>query len=125
MIGKKILVIDDEDDILKLIQTCLEITGGWQVLTACSGSEGLLLAQANQPDGIILDLMMPNEDGLTTLQKLQSNPATNSIPVILLTARGGFADQRFTELGVKGVLTKPFNPLKIAQQVLAVLNRNT
>lgn len=122
MTSKRILVIDDEDDIRKLIQTCLEITKGWQVLTAGSGGEGLRLAQANQPDGIILDVMMPDEDGIATLQKLQSNPATSSIPVILLTAKGRFAEQRFAELGVKGILNKPFNPLKIAEQVAAALS---
>ena len=121
MTSKKILVIDDEDDILKLVQTCLEIMGGWQVLTARSGREGLHLAQENQPDAIILDIMMPDEDGLATLQKLQSNTITSNIPVILLTARGRFVEQKFTQIGVKGVLNKPFNPLKLAQQVEATL----
>lgn len=121
MIGKRILVIDDEDDILKLVQTCLEIMGGWQVITARSGSEGLNLAQNNQPDAILLDVMMPDEDGLATLKKLQANTVTNNIPVILLTAKGRFVEHKFTQLGVKGVLNKPFNPLKLAQQVEAAL----
>ncbi len=94
MTAKQILVIDDEDDIRKLIQTCLEIMGGWQVLTAKSGSEGLLLAQAAQPDAIILDVMMPEMDGKVTFQKLQENSLTKCIPVILLTARGHTTDQR-------------------------------
>lgn len=122
MTSKKILVIDDEDDILKLVQTCLEIMGGWQVITAHSGREGLHLAQDNQPDAILLDVMMPEEDGLAILEKLQSSAVTSNIPVILLTARGRFIEQRLTELGVKGVLNKPFNPLKLAQQVEAALN---
>jgi len=121
VIGKRILVIDDEDDILKLIQTCLEIMGGWQVITAHSGREGLQLAQEDQPDAILLDVMMPDEDGLTTLKKLQSSTVTSNIPVILLTARGRFVEQRFNQLGVKGVLNKPFNPLKLAEQVEAAL----
>ena len=121
MISKKILVIDDEDDILKLVQTCLEIMGGWQVITAHSSSEGLHLAQGNLPDAILLDIMMPDEDGLITLKKLRSNAVTNNIPVILLTAKGRFAEQRFTQLGVKGILNKPFNPLKLAEQVEAAL----
>lgn len=120
---KRILVIDDEIDILRLIQTCLEVMGGWQVLTAASGDEGLLLAEANQPDAILLDVMMPDMDGLTTFRQLQNNAATKTIPVIVLTARGRFADQSlFTELGIKGVLNKPFNPLKLADQVAAALN---
>ncbi|MUG91410.1 response regulator [Scytonema sp. UIC 10036] len=122
MTAKQILVIDDEDDIRKLIQTCLEIMGGWQVLTATSGHEGLLLAQTAQPDAILLDVMMPEIDGPTTFQELQANPATRDIPVILLTARGQSADHRlFAQLGVTGVINKPFNPHKLADQVAAAL----
>jgi len=65
--SKRILVIDDEDDILTLVQTCLEIMGGWQVITAHSGCEDLDLAQDHQPDAILLDVMTPTEDGLSTL----------------------------------------------------------
>lgn len=123
MKAKQILVIDDEDDIRKLTQACLEIMGGWQVLTASSDSEGLAKAQVDQPDAIFLALMMPDIDGLTTFQKLQANPATRHIPVILLTARGREADERlFASLGVKGVINKPFNPLKLADQVAAALS---
>lgn len=119
---KQILVIDDEDDIRKLTQTCLEIMGGWQVLTASSGSEGLAKAQTEQPDVILLDVMMPDMDGQTTFQQLQANPATRNIPVILLTARGrSTSETLFAELGVKGVINKPFNPLKLADQVAAAL----
>lgn len=119
---KRILVIDDEDDIRKLTQTCLEIMGGWQVLTASSGSEGLAKAQTEQPDVILLDVMMPDMDGQTTFQQLQANPATRNIPVILLTARGRSANETlFAELAVKGVINKPFNPLKLADQVVAAL----
>lgn len=119
---KRILVIDDEDDIRKLTQTCLEIMGGWQVLVACSGSEGLLLAEANQPDAILLDLMMPDMDGLATFEKLHANPTTKHIPVILLTAKERSANQnQLSEMGVTGVIKKPFNPLKIADQVAEVL----
>lgn len=122
MINKKILVIDDENDILKLVQACLEIMGGWQVITAHSGREGVQLAQENQPDAILLDVMMPDEDGLTTLKKLQFNVLTKRIPVVLLTAKGRIFEQQVTQLGVKGILSKPFNPLKFAEQVEAALN---
>ncbi|MCU0535663.1 MAG: response regulator [Hydrococcus sp. Prado102] len=122
MTAKRILVIDDEEDIRKLIQTCLEIMGGWQVITAASGSEGINLAQSEQLDAIILDVMMPDVDGLTTLKKLRFNSRTRSIPVVLLTARRGFIDKQFTELGIKGILNKPFNPLKIAEEVAAALS---
>jgi len=120
---KQILVIDDEDDIRQLIQTCLEIMGGWKVLTATSGNQGLILAQSSQPDAILLDVMMPDMDGLTTFHKLQANPLTKHIPVILLTARGRTSEGRlFSQLGVKGIISKPFNPQKLAVQVAAALN---
>ncbi len=123
MTAKQILVIDDDSDIRKLIQTCLEIMGGWQVITASCGSEGLLLAQAAQPDAILLDIMMPDMDGTVTFQKLQANPLTKHIPVILLTARGRTARQAlFTELGIKGIISKPFNSQKLAAQVEAALS---
>lgn len=92
------------------------------MLTASSDSEGLTKAQPDQPDAILLALMMPDMDGLTTFQKLQANPVTRHIPVILLTARGREADESlFASLGVKGVINKPFNPLKLADQVAAAL----
>jgi CheY-like chemotaxis protein len=121
--AKQILVIDDDDDIRNLIQTCLEIMGGWQVLTAKSGSEGLLNAQTHQPDAILLDVMMPDMDGLTTFQKLQLHPATKHIPVILLTAKGHSTDNNrmFAGLGIKGVINKPFNAQKLAAQVATAL----
>jgi len=123
---KQILIIEDEDDIRNLIQTCLEIMGGWQVLTARSGEQGLLSAEANQPDAILLDVMMPDMDGLTTFEKLHANPATKPIPVILLTAKENFIDQnQVAALGVVSVIKKPFNPLKIADQVAKALGRST
>ena len=123
MTAKRILVIDDEADILRLIQTCLEIMRGWQVLTADSGSEGLRLAEAHRPDAILLDVMMPDMDGVTTFQNLQANPATKCIPVIFLTAKGRYTERNmFAELGIKGVLNKPFNPLKIADQIATTLS---
>jgi DNA-binding response OmpR family regulator len=123
MTSKQILVIDDEDDIRQLIQTCLEIMGGWEVLTATSGNQGLILAQSSQPDAILLDVMMPDMDGLTTFQKLQANQTTKHIPVILLTARGRANDQHlFNDLGVRGIINKPFNPQKLAVQVAAALS---
>ncbi|OKH34326.1 two-component system response regulator [Calothrix sp. HK-06] len=122
MTAKQILVIDDDSDIRKLIQTCLEIMGGWQVLTAKSGNEGLLLAQTAQPDAILLDVMMPDMDGTATVQKLKANPITKHIPVILLTARERTANKAlFAELGIKGIISKPFNSHKLAAQVEAAL----
>lgn len=118
----RILVIDDEERIQEVIQISLEILNGWEVLTASSGREGLLKAQNQKPDAILLDVSMPQMDGFATLEKLRSNPATQSIPVIFLTAKVQLADrQQFAKLGMAGVITKPFDPLTLAEQVTAAL----
>lgn len=118
MTTKRILVIDDEDDIREVVQLCLKTVGGWEVLTACSGNEGLTKAEAEQPDAILLDVMMPDMDGVTAFQQLQANTATRHIPVILLTAKVQATDQRrFAELGVAGMISKPFNPLNLINQI--------
>lgn len=118
----RILVIDDEDDIREVAKLCLEMVGGWEVLTAGSGSEGLTLAVAEQPDAILLDVMMPDMDGLATFQQLQANIVTQHIPVILLTAKVQPADRhRFAELGVAAMIAKPFNPLNLAGEVAEAL----
>jgi CheY-like chemotaxis protein len=126
MTTRRVLIVDDEDDIREVAQISLEMVAGWEVLTASSGSMGLKIARADQPDAILLDVMMPDMDGPTTFQKLREEPAIRQIPVILLTAKLQPADRkRFAELGVAGVLAKPFDPLKLADQVMEVLNWST
>ena len=92
--AKRILVIDDEDDIREVAQVGLEMVANWQVITASSGSEGLVKAKAEQPDAILLDVMMPDLDGPTTFRKLQEETTTRHIPVLLLTAKVQSADRR-------------------------------
>ena len=123
MTAKRILVIDNEHYIQEVAQICLETTVGWEVLTASSGREGLLKAQSEQPDAILLDVMMPDMDGVATFEKLQDNPATQHIPVILLTAKIQASDRRrYAELGIKATIAKPFNPLELASQVAQALD---
>ncbi len=123
MTTRRVLIVDDEDDIREVAQISLEMVAGWEVLTASSGSVGLKIASADQPDAILMDVMMPDMDGPATFQKLQADPAIRHIPVILLTAKLQPADRkRFVELGVAGVLAKPFDPLRLAGQVSEVLH---
>ncbi|MBF2067979.1 MAG: response regulator [Calothrix sp. C42_A2020_038] len=125
MTNKRILIIDDEDDIREVAQLTLEAVGGFEVLTAESGSEGLAKAKIEQPDAILLDVMMPEMDGITTFKNLQANPLTNNIPVILLTAKVQANDQRrFAELGITGIVAKPFDPMTLTEQVAAALGWN-
>lgn len=122
MTTKRILIVDDEQDIREATQICLEVLGEWEVMTASSGKEGLIKAAAEQPDLILLDVMMPDMDGLTTLQNLQANPATQNIPVILLTAKAQPAEKRrFTELKVAAVITKPYDPFMLSDQLTQAL----
>lgn len=122
MSPKKILVVDDESDIREVAQMSLEMVSGWQVLTAESGDDGIAKATQEKPDAILLDAMMPSMDGTATFQKLQSDPTTKQIPVIMFTAKVQAADRkRFSDLGVKDVIAKPFDPVKLGSQIAAIL----
>lgn len=122
---KRILVVDNEEYIQEVTKICLETVAGWEVLTASSGIEGISKAQDFQPDAILLDVMMPDMDGPTTFEKLQANPATKAIPVILLTAKIQTNDRRrYTLMGITTAIAKPFNPLELAGQVAAALGWN-
>ena len=120
---KRILLIDDEDDIREVARVSLELVGGWEVLLARSAREGLAKAAAELPDAILLDVMMPDMDGPTAFQELQATPAIQHIPVILLTAKVQSTDQRrFADLGVTGVIAKPFDPMTLPRQVATALS---
>ncbi len=122
MPARRILVVDDDDSIREVAQMSLEMVGGHDVITASCGSEGLARAREERPDAILLDVMMPDLDGPTTFQRLQADSATRDIPVVLLTAKLQPADRaRFSQLGVRAVLAKPFDPLRLAGDVAEVL----
>jgi CheY-like chemotaxis protein len=119
---RRVLIIDDEDDIREVAALSLEATANWTILTASSGREGMTVAAAEKPDAILMDVMMPGMDGPTTFKQLQQNPATARIPVVLLTAKVQGVDQRrFAGLGVAAVLFKPFDPLTLAAQISEAL----
>ena len=118
---KRILLIDDEASILAVARVGLK-RAGWSVLTAASGKEGIAKAETEQPDAIVLDVMMPEMDGLATLKQLQNNPLVKHIPVIFLTAKAQKTDRRkFYASGIKGFITKPFDPITLASQISGFL----
>ncbi|HVC46530.1 MAG TPA: response regulator [Terracidiphilus sp.] len=118
----RILIIDDEDDIREIAAMSLETVAGWEVMVASSGSQGLVRASTYKPDAILLDVMMPGMDGPTTVRELRKNPATEKIPVLLLTAKVQASDQRrFADLDVAAVLVKPFDPLTLSRQIAEIL----
>ncbi len=122
---KRILLIDDELGIRKIVQIALKAIAGWEVLVAASGQEGIAMAQTEPLDAILLDVMMPEMDGIATLQQLQANPITQRIPVILLTAKAHTDEQQqLTTLAVTGLITKPFKAPDLVQQMRSVLGWN-
>ena len=117
---RRILIIDDEEDIREVAALSLEATAGWEIVTACNGADGLRAAADSRPfpDAILMDVMMPEMDGPTTFRMMQQNSELAGIPVLLLTAKVQGVDQRrFADLGVAAVLFKPFNPLTLADQI--------
>ncbi len=115
-----VLLIDDEPDIRTIAEIALSSVGGWRVFTAASGPEGIALARAEKPDLILLDVMMPEMDGPTTLSNLQALPETRSIPVLFMTAKAQAHElATYRTLGAVGVVVKPFDPMTLADQVRA------
>jgi CheY-like chemotaxis protein len=126
MTKKQVLVIDDNPDIQRLVQIILEELAGWNVLIATSGIEGIDLAMQENPDAILLDVMMPILDGIETFKKLQENGKTQKIPTIFLTARVMVNEQEYlSSLGAKGIIIKPFNPDILAQDICDLLDWRT
>ncbi|BAY94864.1 MULTISPECIES: response regulator [unclassified Tolypothrix] len=119
---KQVLIVDDDEHLRELVQACLEDLGGWKTMTAPSGKEALKIAQTAPIDAILLDVSMPDMDGFAVFEKLQENMVSQSIPVILLTARVLPRDRdRFALMGIAGVISKPFEPITISQQVADIL----
>lgn len=108
--ARKILACDDEAGILQLVRVNLE-RAGYLVVTARDGREALQKVESEQPDLVILDVMMPYVDGFGVLQEVRRSPRTRDLPVILLTAKSEDADtRRGWQEGADSYLTKPFNP---------------
>lgn len=121
-VRRRVLIIDDEADIREVASLSLETMAGWEVIQAASAVEGVRKAAEQQPDAILLDLMMPDVDGRTTLIRLQHDQQTSKIPVLLLTAKVQSYDlETLRDLGLAGVLPKPFEPTTLSDQISAAL----
>ncbi|MFD1701809.1 response regulator [Methylopila henanensis] len=118
----RVLYVDDEPDIREIASLALRLDVGFDVATAGSGREALSAAVDFQPDIILLDVMMPEMDGVATLARLREGDLTRAIPVAFITARTQALEiERFLKLGAVGVIPKPFDPLTLAMQVRALL----
>jgi two-component system phosphate regulon response regulator PhoB len=120
---KPILIIEDEKDIVDLIEYHLK-QSGFPVMKALDGPSGLERARGEHPSLIILDLMLPGMDGKDICRALKSNPLTQSIPVLMLTAKAEEMDRVIGfELGADDYVTKPFSPRELVLRVKAILRR--
>jgi CheY-like chemotaxis protein len=119
---RTVLVVDDDDSIREIAEIALELVGGLQVLSANGGVQALELARQHHPDAVLLDVMMPDMDGLTTFRHMQGDPAIRDIPVILVTAKVQVGDRQMWDgLAISGVISKPFDPMTLATDVGALL----
>ena len=113
-IKKKILVVEDDEDIRNLVLFNLEMTGEYELLSSDNGEDALVLAQKHIPALVILDVMLPGIDGFEVCRQLKSNSTTRKIPIVILTARSDDNDVvKGFELGVEDYLRKPFSSMKI------------
>jgi len=123
MSKEKILVVDDEQDLVKLIRYHLE-KEGYKVISAYNGEDALFLTRKERPDLIILDLMLPGIDGLEICKKLKADQELAHTAIIMLTAKGEEADITMgLKLGADDYITKPFSPKELVARVQAVLRR--
>jgi CheY-like chemotaxis protein len=114
----RILHVDDEPDIREIVGLSLSLNSAFQVRACESGAEAITAAAEWSPELILLDVMMPQMDGPTTLSQLRKNPQTCHIPVLFMTARAQTREiEQFIALGAQGVISKPFEPMTLADEV--------
>ncbi|HEY3322200.1 MAG TPA: response regulator transcription factor [Planctomycetota bacterium] len=118
-----VIVIDDEKDLIELVRYNLE-KEGFLVLGASDGKSGLELASTQQPDIVLLDLMLPDIDGLEVCRRMRQSPTLTGVPIVMLTAKAAEADRVVgLELGADDYITKPFSPRELVARVRAILRR--
>jgi phosphate regulon transcriptional regulator PhoB len=120
---KRILIIEDDRDIVELVRYNLA-NEGFEVTAVADGSAGLAALRKSTPDVVILDLMLPKMPGLEICKEIRRDPALNRLPILMLTARGEEADRVIgLEMGADDYVTKPFSPRELAARVKALLRR--
>jgi two-component system OmpR family response regulator len=119
----KVLLVDDEPHIRRVAELSLTRVGGWSVVLAESGPDAIAAAERERPDVILLDVMMPDMDGPTTLRALQERDAVAGIPVVFMTAKVQAHEvARYLGLGAAGVICKPFDPVKLPEHVRRIFS---
>lgn len=119
----KVLLVDDEPHIRRIGELSLKGVGKWTAVLASSGTDALTLAERENPDLILLDVMMPGMDGPATLQQLRASETTAKIPVIFMTAKVQKHEvDKYLAAGAVGVIPKPFDPMALPAQILQILS---
>lgn len=122
---KRILLIDDHQTVFRLLEAIVRIKG-YVLLYAGSGQQGIVMARKEQPDLILLDVVMPDIDGFKVCQYLKENEDTKEIPVLFLTARGADGDlDAGRNAGADGFMTKPFQTVEVLRQIESLLSEKT
>lgn len=120
---KTILLVEDEPDIQEVARLSLQSFGGFTVHVCNSGKEAIEKAAAIIPDLIMLDMMMPVMDGLTTMGKLRENPKLSNTPIIFMTAKAQTNEiKHYIESGAIGAISKPFDPTKLSDEIRMIWN---
>lgn len=126
MAPKLILLIDHEISVREILQVCLSELGGWNVTLAESFQEVLSTLSRRRPDAILLDVNMPENDGLTFVQRLRTNPLTHGIPIVFVTAKARwFTSNQLQDLGAVGAIAKPFDVQTLPAQIATLLGWST
>ena len=116
-----ILLVDDEERNIKLLQAVLHAEG-YSSISATNGCDARELAQSKLPDLILLDMMMPGLDGVSTFERFKQDPSMKEIPIIFMTAKVQKNEvEGYRKLGAKGVIIKPFDPLSLAEEIMEIL----
>ena len=117
-----VLLVDDDADIRRVGELSLSKVGGWETLTAASGDAALEMSASRAVDVIVLDMMMPGRDGLSTLEALRATPQTAETPVVFMTAKVQRGEvQSYLDAGANGVIAKPFNPMTLPDELRRVV----
>lgn len=117
----KVLCADDEEDILAIVQICLEMLPDLEIACCRDGATAIAEAHKFRPDLVVLDVMMPGMDGPTAMCAIKADPLLKDIPVILMTARVQATEiAQYFEMGAAGVIPKPFDPMTLADQILGL-----
>ena len=121
MTRKKVLLVDDSNTVL-MMEKMILAKGPFEVVTARDGAEGVAKAKSEQPDAILLDVMMPNLDGLSACAAIRSDPATAHIPIVMVTTRGEETNiETAFRNGCTDYITKPINGLELLTKLANIL----